>query len=438
MPFLFANLLQALYNVADMVIVGNFGAPGGLGGVGLGGQVTMLVIQVTNGLSVGGTVLVAQYIGAKREEDEREVVGTLFTLFAILSVVLTVVMLAVHVPILRLLNTPEENFKEAADYLAICLSGTVFIMGYNAVSAILRGMGDSKRPLLFVAIATIVNVVLDLLFVAVFDWSAAGAAAATVIAQAVSFIFSVAYLRKIGGFSFDFKLKSFKIYKDKLALLFKIGLPMAIQGMITSLSFLTLTGLVNSFGSAALNVSSVAGRVNSFAILPNIAFSSAISAMAGQNIGAGEHARAKKTMLIGMRLALGCAVIMTVLIFFFPEQILAVFGMSVDGVGFVTLYFRFIAMDYLFTAVLFSMNGLLMGAGHTNITMINSLINSIFLRVPLAYIFALACGLGMPGVALGISMSTLGPMITNFFYIQSGKWKKARIDHSSEKVVVAE
>lgn len=429
-PFLLANLLQAFYNVCDMVIVGRFGMPDGIsiGGVGLGGQVTLLVIQITNGFAMGGTVLIAQYFGAKKSRDEKETVGTLFSLFVILAILLTIVMLALHKPILNLLDTPAERYKEAADYLKICLSGTVFIMGYNAVSAILRGLGDSKRPLIFVVIATVINIVLDLLFVAVFHWNAAGAAWATVIAQAVSFIIAVIYLRSVEGFVFDFRLKSFRIYKDKVVLLVKIGFPMAIQGAVTTLSFLTLTRLVNSYGPLALDVSSIAGKINSFAILPNLAFFSAISAMAGQNIGAGHFDRAKKTMRVGMGMAVICSLVIIALVCFFPRQIFLLFGLSETAISPGLPYLRLISLDYLFTAVLFTQNGLISGSGHTGISLFNSLLCSIALRVPLAYLFAgWGFHMGLPGVALGISLSTVIPTAIAFFYIRSGRWKRPRI-----------
>ncbi len=425
-PLLLSNLLQALYNVADMVIVGQYCGDAGISGVAIGGQVTFLVTQIFGGFAVGGTILIAQYIGARRYEDEKQAVGTLFSLFAIAAVVITAVMLPLHAPILRLLDTPEASFADASAYLQVTLGGTIFILGYNSVSAVLRGMGDSRRPLVFVAIAAVLNIILDIIFVGPLGWGAFGAALATVIAQAVSFLFAAITLAR-SNFIFDFKPRSFSIHRDKAKLIFKLGLPVAIQGGITSLSFLALTGLANRIGGlVASTVIGISGKVNSFAILPNVAFSSAVSAMAGQNIGAGEHDRAKKTMWIGLRLSVALAAVIFALVQLFPGPVLSLFNAGPESMEMGISYLRVISFDYLLTALLFSMNGLITGSGHTEISLINTVLSSIVLRVPLAYLFTLGLSMGMTGLGLSVPLATLGPILITALFIRGGAWKKTK------------
>ena len=248
MPFLLSNVLQALYGAVDMWVVGNYSSADEaartaiLSGVNIGSQITNLVAMMVSGLTVSGTVMVGQYVGAKRHKDASETVGTMFTMLGIAGVALMAVMMLLSGPMLRLLDTPPEAFEHAKTYLNICLAGTLFIFGYNAVSSIQRGLGDSIRPLIFVGVACVVNVVLDLWLVKGLGMGAAGAALATVIAQAVSLIMAGWYLGK-NRFIFDFKPRSFRIQKEKMKLMIKLGIPSSVQSIIVNVSFLVMTAL---------------------------------------------------------------------------------------------------------------------------------------------------------------------------------------------------
>ena len=427
-PFLLSNLLQAFYSVADMIIVGRLCGTHGITGVNIGSQINILVTGAAFGLAVGGTVLIAQYGGAKKFDEQRKTIGTLFTAYMILSVVCSAVMLLLNTTLLDVLKTPQVAYTEAKNYYNICMAGLVFMFAYNVISAILRGMGDSKRPLYFVLIATIVNIIGDIILVGPFKMGAAGAAYATVAAQALSVVLSLIYLAKNHFFN-GYSKSDFKIDKEKMKMLLKLGLPSSVQQVVDSFSFLTLTALVNSLPIAdiASACQGIGGKVNSFAVLPALAMSSAVSSMAGQNIGAGETARAKKTMLTGMGIAFAISVVVFVIVELFPQPIISLFDTNPDVIAIGSEYMRFIALDYLLVPFVFCMNGLAIGAGYTNFALFNACFSSIIVRVPAAYLVVEFTNLGFNGIGLATGLASLASIIVGIIYVSSGKWKKPKI-----------
>jgi len=428
LPFLLSNFLQALYNIVDMVIVGQFSDISSITGVNMGSQVSILVVGAAVGLSVGGTVLIAQYGGAKKFEDQREVIGTMTTLYLILSVIITVVMLIFAKPVLNLLNTPANAYGETLSYYRICIAGTIFMLLYNAISAVLRGMGDSKRPMYFIIIATVVNIILDLILVAGFEMGAAGAAYATITAQAISVILSILFLIKKDFFK-GYTIEDFKIKKDKAKLLIKIGLPSSVQQVLNSFAFLTLTALVNGLpGADILSASQgVASKINSLAILPAFAMSGAISSMAGQNLGAGQFDRAKKTMLTGMGMAMIILLVIWGGINLFPEQITRLFTDNQEVIKTTSKYIFYVSLDFLVAVPMFCMNGLAIAAGSTTFTLINTSVGALLIRVPVAYVLSRFTSLGFNGIGLSIGVGTIFSLIVVTIYIAMGKWKKVSI-----------
>lgn len=428
-PFLLSNLLQALYSVADMIVVGQYCGKSGITGVSMGGQINILVTGAALGLAVGGTVLIAQYGGAKKYDDQKSTIGTMTTLYLILSIIVTVVMVLLTDPILIILKTPDNAFDEAKSYLTICMYGTVFMFLYNAISAILRGMGDSKRPLYFVAIAAVVNVAGDIVLVGRFNMGAAGAAIATISSQGISVLLSLIYLLKSGFFA-GYKFSDFKIDRSKASSIIKIGLPSSVQQVIVSFSFLTLTALVNSLPNAAVASAcqGVVGKINSFAILPGLAMSSAISSMAGQNIGAGEYKRAKKTMMTGLGIAMAISAFVFVIVELFPGELLSLFTPEEDVVETGKTFLRLVAAEYLIATPVFCMNGLAIGAGYTNIALLNAVFSSIIVRVPLAYLLVRVFDLGLNGIGIAMGFASVASIFVGIIFIQSGKWKQAKIN----------
>jgi putative MATE family efflux protein len=429
-PFLASNIIQSFYNVADMLIVGNFCGTESMSGVNIGGQVTFILTNAVIGLSMGATVLIGQYVGAGNRVGLKRVTATIITVLLALGLALSFIMFFLREPVLRLIRTPAESFGESSRYLTVTLTGIVFIFGYNALSAILRGMGNSRQPFYYVSAACVTNVVLDLLFVAVLRWDAFGAALATVMSQALCMFLTIRYMIR-NNFQFDFKLRSFKIYGDQLRLIVKIGIPTCIQNGVTSVSFIFLTAIVNIVGgvSASAAVGAV-GKFNSFAFMPTQAMSASVSAMAAQNIGAKRMDRAVQTCRIGTVFSVCITYAFFILVQLFPASILGLFGddprMIHDGV----IYLRSFAFDFLVIPFVFCINGFLIGGGHTLFTLINSMMTSVFLRAPVCYFFGITLGWGLGGVGLGAPVASAGVLLVIVVFLLSGRWKHNAVKHS--------
>lgn len=428
LPFLISNIIQSLYNVADMLIVGNFSGTVSMSGVNIGGQVTFILTNIVVGLCSGGTVLVAQYLGAKDRKAMQETIATLMTALLASAVVITVVMLFLKNPVLHLIQTPPEAFKEAERYLTVTVIGIIFIFGYNVLSAVMRGMGDSKRPFYFVLIACVTNIVLDLILVAGFKMGALGAAIATVFSQALSMILCIIYLIK-NDFIFDFKPSSFRFYGHRLNLMLKVGLPSAVQNGVTSLSFLVITALVNSIGGVTASAAvGVVGKFNGFAIMPAVAMGASISTMSAQNIGAKQWDRAEKCCRVGTLAAVVISYFIFALAQLFPEQILEMFDRDPAMIAQGVAYMRTFTFDYLIVPIVFGVNGLFIGAGHTTFSLINSLMSSLILRVPAAILFGMVLGMGLSGVGLGAPIASGGALIMILWFYFSKKWKTSLLE----------
>lgn len=423
-PFLLANLMQSLYNVVDMIVVGQFVGSVGLSAVNTSGLITQLFFSIGAGLASGAQVMISQYKGANDRRSLTETIGTTLSAMGILSIVLTVLVVVFARPMLHLVNVPEESFSQGYAYLVICAIGCFFIFGYNSVCSILRGMGDSRSPMVFVAVATVVNIVLDLLFVAVIPWGAGGAAAATVIAQAVAFVFSVVYLyRRRETFAFDFHRESFRIIGARLKMIVKIGVPFVVQFSFINISVLFVVSLVNGYGVAASAAYGVGTRVDNFALLPTNALSSAGATMVGQNIGAGKRDRAGKTVWWTLGMGLAIELVLIVLIQAFPGAIISVFDKDPEVIAVGTTYLRYLTLSYVahaFMAGFFSMSN---GSGFSSLTMLACIFDGLVLRISLAYLFSIALGLGLPGIFLGATIAPYGAAAISGAYFFSGRWK---------------
>lgn len=426
-PFLLSYLLQSLYSLVDMMIVGRFSDAAGISAVANGYNVIWIVNGPITGITMAGTVFIAQYIGSKRIKDLKETIGTIFFLFGLLALIIMIGLLLFSGPALKAISTPAEAFGQARTYVVICTLGMLFSYGYNAVCAILRGMGDSKNPLIFISIACIANVLLDLLFIGVFKMGAVGAAYANVAAQTLSLVISIIFL-KINGFVFDFKPRSFMPRRDKTLEILKIGLPLALMETIINISFLMINAIVNRLGVIPSAAIGVAGRFDVFAMLLSTAMSMSMAAMVGQNIGAGQYERAKKVLKVGLQITLVFACALFIWAQIFPGSIMAIFTSDKEIIAAGSQYIRSASLEFIMVAAVFPMNGFFNGCGHTKFTMINGLLATLLVRAPLAYILGITLGTGLFGIGFAAPLASLFSIILGIWYYAANKWKKAKLD----------
>ena len=426
-PFLISNLVQSLYSVADMLIVGNFSGTAAVSGVNIGSQITHVLTMLVLGFCTGGTIMVSQYMGARDEDGVKETISTLITALLVGGAAITVVMFLLIDPSLCMLETPAESYSEARDYLTITIAGILFIFAYNAFSAILRGMGDSKRPFYFVSISCVTNIVLDLVLVAGFGMGAKGAAIATVFSQAVSVVLCIIYLRN-RNFVFDFRISSFKINKGYLAKILKIGAPSAIQSGVISISFMFITALVNTIGGVNASAAvGIVGKFNSFAIMPASAMSASVSTMCAQNIGANKWDRAIKTCKIGTSIAWVIGLCIFTIAQLFSSQIIMMFDRNPETIAYGVQYMRSFSFEYILVPIVFCVTSLFTGAGHTTFAMFSNMLSALLLRIPASYICSSVLGLGILGVGMGSPISNIGSIIIILIYLASGRWKVNKV-----------
>ncbi len=425
MPFLAANVLQSVYAVVDMIIVGQFVGSAGLSGVSVGSQIASLFTSTGMGLSMGGQMMLAQYKGSGNEKAQRESIGTMLTFMLLLGLCLTVPCLIFSNPLLRLLNTPQEAMKDAFWYFIISAIGIVFIFGYNSVCAIMRGLGDSKRPMYFVAVSTVTNIILDLIFVGPLHWGAGGAAAATIIAQGVSFVSAFVYLyRHREEFVFDFHPRNFRIVGARLRTMLKVGVPFALQFSMLMISMLFVVSMVNSYGVSASAGYGVGGKVDNFATLPVYAFSSAASTMVGQNMGARQQDRAKSVVHWCVIMTLICELVIFALVQLFAAQIISIFNREPEVIKVGVQYLRYMAFAYLAHCFLDGYQSMANGVGFSMLSFICCTVDGLIVRIPLAWLFGSVLGMGIRGVFLGCMAAPFSAGLISAGYFYSGVWKR--------------
>ena len=419
-PVLGALILQAAYGAVDLLVVGRFGSTSGLSAVSTGSQVLNLVTFVVIQLSMGITVLIARYLGEKRPEQIGSVIGGSAIVFAIISAILFVIMVGFARPISVLMQAPAEAVDLTTSYVRICGGGILFIVAYNLLAAIFRGLGDSKSPLLFVLVACIVNIFGDLLLVAGLHMDAAGAAIATVMAQALSVVFAVILLMK-KKLPFAITKKDFH-FNCQCSRFLEIGLPLALQECLTQISFLALCAFVNRLGLEASSGYGVACKIVNFAMLVPSALMQSMASFVSQNIGAGKLKRAKQSMFtgIGVGLAVGCVVF--VLVMLRGDLLTGLFTTDAAVVQRGYEYLKGFALETIVTAVLFSMIGYFNGNNKTVWVMTQGLIQTLLVRLPFAYFMSIQPDASLTMIGLAAPVSTMvGIMLNICFYIYLNK-----------------
>lgn len=415
-PFLFASLLQALYGAADLFVIGKFSNSAAVSAVAIGSQVMQTITGIILGISMGGTVLIGRRIGEKNDDGAAKAIGSLSVLFIILALLLTPLMLLATDLAITLMHTPIEAMTYTKQYIIICALGIPFITGYNAVSGVFRGIGDSKTPVYFVLIACIINIIVDLILVGIFNFGAVGAAIATISSQAISFIIALIYMIK-KGFKFEITKKHFKLDKESIKYILIVGFPLALQDALVNVSFLIITAVINTMGLVASAAVGVVEKIIIFAMLPPTAFGSAVSAMTAQNIGAGKAERAKKVLYFGIIYSLIFGVLATIYSQIYPETLTAIFSNDSDVIKVSGQYLMSFSIDCIMVSFVFCMNGYFSGQGKSSISLIHSLIATFVFRIPLTYLISQKTGVTLYEVGFAAPISTFVSILICFAYL---------------------
>lgn len=418
LPVLGALILQAAYGAVDLLVVGRFGSTSGLSAVSTGSQMLNLVTFVVTQLAMGVTVLIARYIGEKREKEIGAVLGGAAVVFTILAGCLFVLLVLFARPISVLMQAPQEALALTASYVRICGCGILFIVAYNVLSAVFRGLGDSRSPLLFVLVACLVNVAGDLVLVAGLHLDAAGAALATVLAQAVSVGCALAILRR-KKLPFTFRRSDVRL-NEQCRRFLAIGLPLALQEFLTQLSFLALCAFVNRLGLAASSGYGVASKIVSFVMLVPSALMQSMASFVAQNIGAGNVKRAKKSMFTGIAVGVAFGIVMFALVLRKGDVLAGLFSTDAEVVRRGFEYLRGFAPETIVTAVLFSMIGYFNGSNQTLWVMIQGLIQTLLVRLPLAYYMSIQPNASLTKIGMSAPVATVVGIVLNigcFLYL---------------------
>lgn len=385
-PFLIANILQSLYGAVDLFVVGQYCGAESVAAVSTGTQVTQIVTSLITGLTLGSTILIGDGMGSRQYNLVKKTIGTTFTVFAAAALLLTALMLIFERPLLALLNTPAEAFELTMRYVAICSAGNIFICGYNAISAILRGYGDSTRPMIFVGISCTINIVLDFILVKYGSMGVSGTALATVASQAISMGIAIIYLKR-NHFIFDFSLPAFRPVGSIVQKLAKVGIPISFQELMIRISFLYLTTIMNGCGVYAASVVGISSKFDVFAMLSATSMANALAVITAQNMGAGKPERARRSLWYGLTFALFVSALFWIWAQVSPQSMICVFSDDPGVIAAGIPFFRSCSYDYILVAFVFCLNGYLNGRQKTLWTMVSSCAGALFLRIPMVYLF---------------------------------------------------
>ena len=424
LPLFLANLLQMVYNMVDMVVIGQFVGSSGLAAVSIGADIIHMPTFLAMGFCNAGQVIISQFVGAGDTKSVTRTIGTMFTILLSLSLALTAVCFLWADTFLGLMNTPPEAFALARDYSLTCYAGLFFTFGYSLVSAILRGMGDSRHPLVFIAIAAITNLILDLVFVAVFKWAAFGAALATVIGQSISFIISVIFLyKRKEQFGFDFKPESFKVDRFILSRFLRLGIPMSLQSIAINFSMIFVNAYINAYGVIASAVTGIGGKLSLVPSIVSSSFSTGGAAMIGQCLGAGKTDRVPRVISFSMLVNLTFATLLTLLTVLLPRQIFGLFNNDSQVLEMAMTYIPCAVLSYYGFALRSPFFSLINGVGHAKLNLSVGLLDGVVCRIGLALLLGISAGMGISGFWYGNVLAGYVPFFIGGAYYIFGKWR---------------
>ncbi|KYO68100.1 MATE family efflux transporter [Thermovenabulum gondwanense] len=436
-PLFLGNILQTLYNTVDSIWVGKFLGPSALAAVSVSFPIIFLLISLVMGITMATTVLVGQYKGAQNYFMIRKTVNTSMFLLTISALVISVAGILLNKLILKLMNTPVELMEIASGYLNIILAGLIFTFAYNAVSAILRGLGDSKTPLVFLFYTTVINIILDPVFIfgigPIPKMGVNGAALATVISQAISFFLAANYLNK-NNHLFSINIRDFHYDKDITVKILKIGLPSGIQQTVVSIGMTAMMAIINTFGSLVVAAWGAASKIDSFAFLPSMSVGLATSSISAQNIGAGKYERVEELLKWASLLSLLISGTITLMIFTMPKLLLSMFTNDINVLMAGAGILKILGVSYIPFGFMWVTNGIIRGAGATFIPMVISIISLWLIRIPLAYYLSFHTALKSNGIWVAISVSAILSTLLSYAYYLSGKWKKRVIEEEVNEI----
>ena len=422
-PLLVGNLLQQFYNITDSIIVGQFLGKEALAAVSASFFIYYFIISLVIGVGSGTTVVISQLFGAKQYQKVQLAFSSFFIFMLVGGIILSIAGIIFAEPVFRLTNTPEEVIPQAVAYFRIYIGGTFLFVTFNSIISILRGVGESVRPMLFILITTVLNIAFDLLFILVFKWGIEGAARATVVSQGIGMCIALAYVNNthpLLSIKKQDMLFDWKLFKESL----KIGLPTSVQQCAIALGLIALLGIVNSFGTNTLTAYGAAGKIDTIITQAILTLSGALAAFCGQNIGAGRLDRVKKGVQFTMYTNIALGLLTFAAVYLFGNEMMRIFTKDIDVVAIGKEYLLIIGGFFIVHGALNVYNGALRGAGDTLFPMITSLVCLLLIRIPLAYY--LSSWLGRNGIwwAIGISI-TIGLIVT-FVYYKMGFWKRRR------------
>ena len=427
-PFMLSNALQTIYNLVDMVIVGQFVGSAGLSAVSIGGQLTWLMCCLAIGYASGGQIYISQLVGAGDHEGVKRTIGTLFTAIGGFSLLFTLLGVTLHGPMLRLLNTPQEAIGQAGDYVIICAAGMFFVYGYNTVSAVLRGMGDSTRPFVFIAISAGLNVILDLIFVGPLHMEAAGAALATILSQAVSFIVSILYLyRHRDSFGFDFKPRSFLPDGKTFRTLSSLGLPLTVQTTAINVSMLYVSAGINSYGLVFSSTFGIGSKLQSVMFIITNSISTASASMFGQNLGAGKYNRVNQIFWFGNLYCMVFFAVVAVFCLVMPVPIFRLFTQDGDVLAQAPHFMITQVVMFSGFASMTAGIALINGIGNGSLSLITAVLDGVIVRIGLCMLLAGPVGMGVWGYFWGNALAGYVSTLIGWWYYLSGAWKHRKL-----------
>lgn len=433
LPVFFALCLQSLYGAVDLLVVGQFGTAADVSAVSTGSQMMHMVTVVVTGMAMGTTIMLGHAIGCGKKDEAGNIIGNSITFFAIMAIVVTILMVFLSEPFTALLKAPAEAFDKTESYVRICSYGMIFIVAYNVLGSVFRGIGDSATPLITVFCACILNIVGDLFFVAVLDMQSDGAALATVLAQGFSVLLSLIIIKK-RGLPFPFSRKQIRFERTIVGKVVGVGAPIALQDGLVAVSFLAIAAIVNSLGVVASAGVGVAEKICGFIMLIPSAFSQSLSAFVAQNIGAGKPARARKAMVCGMSASFAIGVVVAYFSFFHGDILARMFSNDGQVILASADYLRAYAVDVMLVAFLFCFIGYFNGCGNTKFVMIQGIVGAFGVRIPVSYLMSKIENVSLFGIGLATPTSTIVQIILCIVFFRHVLKKEKAVDKAKMKL----